>query len=346
MSWGEPPQQQPNPEQGPYGQDPYGQWGQPAGPEGAPPYGSPPAQDPSYHDAPTQMYGSAQPPQPPQQPPYGPPPGQYGAPQQQPPYGGPADPYGAPQQPYGAQTPPYGAPQGQFGYPAAPPPKKGNGLVIGLVVAAVVIIGGGVGGYLAFHKSTPTTPVAQNTTAPAVNGGSPSGGAATTPPTTPADSGTMTLSASAGSLTQVTTPAANTEVASVKTGVTSGGGSAYDNALFGAYGPTSNGDPTVVLVAQPFSNLDASDASDFESTSPSDAVSQIMSSAGATNVQPETSSDPDAALSCGDLNASGQSVLTCVWDDSVGFGFGYFFNSEDATTAASQTDALRAAAES
>jgi hypothetical protein len=63
-------------------------------------------------------------------------------------------------------------------------------------------------------------------------------------------------------------------------------------------------------------------------------------------VQPESSSDPDAALSCGDLSASGQDVLTCVWDDSIGFGFGYFFDSTDATTAAQQTDALRAAAES
>jgi len=298
------------------------------------------------------MYGSAPPPQPqqPQQPPAQPP--QYGAPQAgppygapQPPYNGPGDPYGSPQQ-YGGAPPPYGAPQQQFAYPAAPGPKKGNGLIIGLVVGAVVLVGGGIGAVIALHKSNPTVPIAQSSSQPAVNGPGSATAAPTAAPTTASTgSGTMSLPASAGGLVQLTTPAANQEVASVKSGVTSGGGSTYANALFGAYGPTSNGDATVVLVAQPFSNLDASDASQFESTSPSDAVSQILSSADATDVQTETSSDPNAAINCGNLAASGQTVLTCVWDDSVGFGFGYFFDSTDATSAAQQTDALRAAAE-
>ena len=309
------------------------------------PYGAPPAPDQSYHDAPTQMYGSEpQPPQPQGQPPYAAPVPPYGAPPQSP-YGAPADPaFGAQQGQFGAQPPQYGAPQGQFGYPPPPPPKKGNGLVIGLVVAAVVVVGGGVGAYLAFHKSTPTTPISQPTSTATVPDNNPTNAPTTAAPT-PTGSGTMTLPASADGLTQITTPAANSEVASVKSGVTSGGGSTYNNALFGAYGPTSNGDPSVVLVAQPLSNLDASDQSDFESASPSDLVSQIMSGAQATDVQTETSSDPNAALSCGTLNADDQNVLTCVWDDSIGFGFGYFFNTSDAATAAQQTDALRAAAE-
>lgn len=299
------------------------------------------------------MYGSEPQPQQPQgQPPYGAPPAApYGAPQQ-PQYGVPGDPafgaqqgqFGAPQGQFGAQPPQYGAPQGQFGYPTPPPPKKGNGLIIGLVVAAVVVVGGGVGIFLAVHKSTPTTPIAQPTSTATVPVNNPTDAPTTAAPT-PTGSGTMTLPASADGLTQITTPAANSEVASVKSGVTSGGGSTYDNALFGAYGPTANGDPSVVLVAQPLSNLDASDQSDFESASPSDLVSQIMSGAQATDVQTETSSDPNAALSCGNLNADDQNVLTCVWDDSIGFGFGYFFNTTDATTAAQQTDALRAAAE-
>jgi len=114
------PQGQP---QQPYGQPP--QYGAPQ-----PPYGAP--QQPGYGQPP--QYGTPQPGG------YGtPPPAGYGVPPQQ-------QPYGAPQQPFPPQQPqqPYGMPQQPGGYQPAAPPKKGNGLVIGLVIGALVLAGGGI----------------------------------------------------------------------------------------------------------------------------------------------------------------------------------------------------------
>lgn len=333
MSWGEQPQQ-PDPEQGP-----NPPWGTPAGPEGTTPYGTPPDSGQTYHNAPTQMYG-----EPPPQPGYGPAPGPYGA-QQTPPYGAPAaDPYGAQQPGYGAPQSPYGAPtQPQFGYPASPPPpKKGNGMVVGLVVAAVVVVGGGVGLAIALHKSSPPAPVAVSSTGAAVA----TTPAATTTPgptdTGSGDDGDISLPQSTDGLLLLNTSVAQQAVTRVKGGLNSGDSSGvYQNALVGAYGPTANGDPTTILVVQPLTNLSSDDQEEFADSSPSDIVSGIMTGATATNVQTVDSSDPDAALSCGNVTSSGTSFYMCSWVDADTFGVTYFYNNPSPSTAGDQTDQLR-----
>ena len=304
------------------------------------PYGPPPGPDEAYHSAPTQMYGGA-----PQQPDYAAPANPYGQPQQQP--FDAANPYGAPQQGYGAPPPQYGA-QPQFGgyQPPGPPPKKGNGLVIGLVVGAVVVVGG-IGAAIALHKSNNPTPIAASTT---------TAGSATTAapePTTAeptatdtgsGDDGAVSLPQSTSGLVLMNSPVAQQAVTRVQGGLSSSGSDAaavYQNALVGAYGPTSNGDPTTILVVQPFTNLDSTDQSEFEDSSAATIVSGIMTGADATNVKTVQSSDANAAISCGNVTSSGVSFYMCSWVDEDTFGVTYFYNKPDPATAGQQTDELR-----
>jgi hypothetical protein len=318
----------------------------PAGPEGTLPYGAPPDPGQTYHSAPTQMYGEQQP----QQPGYDPAQNPYGG-QQTPPFGAPTDPsnqqpYANPQQGFGAPQNPYGAPgQPQFGYPAAPPPKKNNGLIVGLVIAAVVVVGGGVGAYIAFHKSGGGTPVANSSTPAPVFTTAPQTTTAPTPTddSTGSDSSGISLPQSTDGLMLLNTSVAQQAVSRVQGGLNSTGDSSgvYQNALIGAYGPTSNGDPTTILVVQPLTNLSSTDQEEFQDSSPSDIVSGIMSGATATNVQTVDSSDPDAAISCGNVTSSGVSFYMCSWVDEDTFGVTYFYNNPSPTTAGDQTDQLR-----
>lgn len=319
MSWGEPqqPNQQPsNPEQ-----QPGGPWGSPVGPEGTQPYNVP--QQPDY-SAPANPYA-----------------------QQQPYAGGPADPYQAGQQGFGA--PPFGAQPDQFGgFQPPPPPKKGKGLVIGLVVGAVVVVGG-IGTALALHKSPSTTPVAAqtSTTAPVATTDAPTT-AAPTPTETDAPDSDVALPQTAGGLVLLDSPVAQQAVAKVKSNLSSAGGSeseAYQNALIGAYGPSANANPNTIVVIQPFTNLSSTIQLAFESDSASDLDSTIMSSAGATGVQSVQSTDPDAAVNCGNLASDGSTILACSWVDEDTFGITYFLQSTAVATAGKESDALRTGAD-
>jgi hypothetical protein len=357
MSWGESPQQQPNPEQ-----DPYSPWGAPpTGPEGTIPFGaqpppaqpypgqSPPAQ--SVHDAQTQVYGSLPPGQSqqygPQAQQYGPqagPPSPYGTPQQPydaPPYGAAQSPYGAPQQPYGAPQQPYGAPQ-PYGTPP-PPPKKGNGLLIGLVVGAVVIIGGGVGAYIAFHKSAPIVPVSQSTSQP------PAAGTATTSPadpttdpaTTPADddgdSGTVSLPQSVDGYSVIDNSTTEGTVSQIKQNEASS--SVFTSPVIAVYG-TDSSLPFVNFVDQA-----VTDDSPVANDSPDSVVSELLNESSVSGIQAEDTSADDGALSCGTITVSNGTANTCAWDDENSVGFIDFNTQISISAGASLADDLRSAAE-
>ena len=127
---------------GPEAMQPTTQFSQPVPPAPGPPNVGPPAygQPPSYPQPPgydQPQYG--QPPVYGQPPAYGQPP-MYGQP---PVYGQPPG-YGPPPSAY----PPYG---GGYG---APPPKRGNGTLVGIVVAVLAIIALGIGAFFAFGANT------------------------------------------------------------------------------------------------------------------------------------------------------------------------------------------------
>lgn len=331
-----------------YGQPGYGQpaFGQPAFGQpgyGQPAFGQPQAQQPTYEQP---VFG---------QPAYG----QPGAAQpMQPPYPGQQQgwqgPYG---NPYGA-PPADGAVPGQYGYggyPPAQPPKKQTGLLIGIVVGAVVVVGGGIGVYAALGGSsspagsTSALSTASATVQPTTATGSATGGASTGSTASGGSGGSASVSLPAGAdgLVLLTSPSAKAEVARVKAGVQTGG-AVYDNALFGAYGPTADGGYRLVLVDQPFSNMPANYQSQFQSYSRTDLVQAFTGALHLSGSQVENTGDPSAALTCGTLAADGVSVLTCIWADTNTLGIAYFYDAYFTTSpsqAAQYADALRTAAE-
>jgi hypothetical protein len=161
---------------GPEAMQPTTQFSQPVPPEpgpqpdGPPQYGQPPAypQAPGYN-----------------QPPYSPPPG-YGPP---PTYGqSPA--YG---QPPGDGPPPGGYPPYGGGY-GQPPPNRGNGKIVGIIVAVLAVIALGLGAFLAFggnnksDSSQTTNRSSQTASSPSIASSEPS--TDTGSPTTDTTTGT------------------------------------------------------------------------------------------------------------------------------------------------------------
>jgi hypothetical protein len=168
---------------------------------------------------------------------------------------------------------------------------------------------------------------------------------ATATATTPSTA--ISLPSSADGQLLLNTANATAEAARVRTGVAKGG-AVYTNVLVGAYGPQADGGYRLVLVDQAFTNLSATDQSQFEAYAPTGLVQTLVSGLHMSDVQVETSTDPGAALTCGSLTADGRTIPTCVWDDSRSFGFAYFYPfyfTTDLPSAARYTDALRAAAE-
>lgn len=259
------------------------------------------------------------------------------------------DPQNSSDVPFAPPAPGAGLPP-QFGaYPPAPPAKKKAGLIIGLAVGAVVVAGG-IGAYAALGGSNGSESSASaSATHPAAPAAAASAatGAVTTSAAAASPAATLSLPSSADGLVLLTTANAKAEVARVRSGVEKGG-AVYNNALFGAYGPKANGGYRVVMVDQAFTNMSAADQSAFESYAPSELVQTLVGAVKLTDAQVETSTDSGAALSCGNLSANGVTLPVCVWDDSEGFGFTYFYATyftTDIPAAARYTDALRAAAE-
>ncbi len=103
---------------------------------------------------------------------------------------------------------------------------------------------------------------------------------------------------------------------------------------------------TTILVDQPMSGLSASDQSDLTSGgTAADVVSSIMSGAGVSNAESESTSAANGALSCGTKDESGTNVTICVWYDQTTFGTLQFLDGTSTSDAAPLADAVRAAAE-
>jgi len=340
MSWGE-PQQPPYDPNNPYGQpqQPYQQGGQPQQQQPGvdptvPVWG---AQPPADSGA-----GYTQPMPDPNNP--------YGQPQQNP-FGAPAAPYG--QQPgYGqpgyGQQPVYGQPEFAQ-YPAAPP-KKGNGMFIAILVGALVVIGGGVGAAIVLTGNHKNTPVAGPTTSNSVltssaptTAASSSTSASTS--STSTSSGSLTAPSSVQGLTVLQNSVAQSAVSAMKSSLSSDA-DLYPDPLLAAYNDAGGDNVTTILVDQAMSDLTASNQAELTSSgSASDVVSEIMTGAGVSNAQTESTNASDGALSCGTKVESGTKVTICVWYDDTTFGTLQYLDGTSPSTAAPVADAVRAAAE-
>lgn len=314
MSWGEPQQ--------PYGQgDPYGQ--QP--PQPPQPFTPPQPQQPQPSQGwpATQPYdsgsGYAQ------QPPPGAYPQQGAEQSSQQGYGqfGPQQEYGqfGPQQAYGQQ--------GFAPYPTQPP-KKGNGVLIGVVVGAVIVVGGGITAAVALTNKHSPTPVTTTTASVA---------------TAAAAGVQLNAPANVQGLTKLTGSVADTAVSRMKSSL-SGDSELYPDPVLAAYNDGGGGDVTTILVDQAIDKLSKADQSQLTSVGDASAiVSEIMSGAGVSDAQDETTTAADGALSCGSKDESGTTVTICIWYDVKTFGSLQYVDGTSADDAAPAADAVRAAAE-
>ena len=314
MSWGDP--QQPYEQNHPYGQQPQQPYGQPQQPFGQ-------AQQPPQQS-------QQQPLQPPQ-------PQGWAAPQQ--PYNSGS---GFPQNPQAPQTAPY--PQGGYGqpefaqYPLQPqPPKKGNGVFIGIVVGALLVVGGGITAAVVLTgKHTDTTAGAGSSSTATVSTSASSGGGTA-----------VTLSAPDGvqGLTKLNGTVADAAVNQMKASL-AGESEEYPDPVLGAYNDAGGNDVTTILVDQAMDKLSAADQTQLKDAGDATAVvAEIMSGAGVSDAQPQTTSAADGALSCGTKDESGTNVTICVWYDVKTFGTLQYVDNTTVGDAAPAADAVRAAAE-
>ena len=344
MSWGD-PQQPPYDPNNPYGrqqQQPYQQpGGQPQPPGQAP-------TQPMVWDAQSQAqsYGGDSGPGYPQQPmpdPNNP----YGQSQQNP-FGVPPapSPYGQPQQPVYGQPgydqsgygqPGYGQPvygQPDFAQYPGTPPKKSNGRFVAMLVAGVVVVGGGIGAVVVLTGNHSNTPSAGPTPSAKVSasGKASTGGALSTPNSV---QGLALLQNSDGQ------QAVTTMKSSLSTD-----SDLYPNPVIAAYNDGGGDNVTTVLVDQAMSSLSTGNQQQLAATgSASDVVAAIMTGAGVSNAQAETTAAASGALSCGSKTQDDIKQTICVWYDQTTFGILEYFDGTSASTAAPVADAVRAAAE-
>jgi hypothetical protein len=362
MSWGE-PQQPPYDPNDPYGQQqPYPQQGgQPPQPGQAP---TQPVGWDGQSQSPAQSYGAGS---------------GSGYPQQQPPYD-PNNPYGqqpqAPQNPFGAPSapPPYGQPQqpvygqpgygqpgfdqpgygqpgygqpgygqpvyGQPGYGQpdfaqypGTPPKKSNARFVAFLVAGIVVVGGGIGAAIALTgNSGGNTPAAGPTPSTKVSAGKSGSGALATP-------------SSVQGLTLLQNSDGQQAVTTMKSSLSTDA-DLYPNPVIAAYNDGGGDNVTTVVVDQAMASLSSSNQAELNAAgSASDVVADIMTGAGVSNAQTETTNATDGALSCGTKNLDDTKQTICVWYDQTTFGILEYFDGTSAGTAAPVADALRAAAE-
>jgi hypothetical protein len=382
MSWGE-PQQPPYDPNDPYGQQqPYPQQGgQPPQPGQAPTqpmswdgqsqaqsYGAGsgsgyPQQQPPYD--PNNPYG--QQPQAPQNP--------FGAPSAPPPYGQPQQPvygqpgYGQPgfdQSGYGQPVygqPGYGQPgfdqsgygqpgygQPGYGQPAygqpgygqpdfaqypGTPPKKSNARFVAFLVAGIVVVGGGIGAAIALTGNSGGTPSAGPTPSTKVSASAKSG----------SGSGALATPSSVQGLTLLQNSDGQQAVSTMKSSLSTDA-DLYPNPVIAAYNDGGGDNVTTVLVDQAMASLSSSNQADLNAAgSASDVVADIMTGAGVSNAQTETTNASDGALSCGSKDEDDTKQTICVWYDQTTFGILEYFDGTSAGSAAPVADALRAAAE-
>jgi hypothetical protein len=258
-------------------------------------------------------------------------------PQQQPPQAPGQQPQGgwASPQPFGTgpgYTQPDGSyPQQGYGqpefaqYPAGPPPKKGNGMFIGIVVGALVVVGGGITAAVVLTGKHNPNPNPTSTVAAATQ---------------------LVAPASVQGLTKLSGSVADSAVSRMKSSL-SAESEEYPDPVLGAYNDAGGDDVTTILVDEAMDKLSASDQTQL--TSSGDAasiVNEIMTGAGVSNAQTETTAATNGALSCGSKDESGTSVTICVWYDVKTFGTLQYVDGTSSADAAPAADLIRAAAES
>jgi hypothetical protein len=322
MSWGE-PQQPPYDPNNPYGQQqPYPQGGQP--PQGlpgpAPTWGQPSGSGSGY----------TQPMPDPNNP--------YGQPSQQQQY-----PYGAPGQPqYGQPSYGYG-PAEYAGYPT-PPQKKSNATFVALLVGGLVVVGGGIAAAVVLTGNHKNNPIAGPTSSVSVSA-STSASATGSASATTATAVKLAAPTSVQGLTLLTNSVAQQAVSSMKSSLAADA-ELYPDPVLAAYNDGGGSDVTTILVDQSMADLSASDQSQLTSSgSAADVVSEIMTGAGVSNAQTESTNASGGALSCGTKDESGTTVTICVWYDQTTFGTLQYLDGTTPSSAAPAADAIRAAAE-
>jgi hypothetical protein len=331
MSWGE-PQQPPYDPNNPYGQQqqPYQQGDQPQqGQQGAPSGWGQPSNSGSGYTQPMQDQGNP-----------------YGQPQQQNAFGAPGQPYG--QQQYAQQ---YGQPYGQpaYGQPAytgfpAPPPKKGNATFVALLVGGLVVVGGGIAAAVVLTGNHSNNPVAGPTASVSISTTGSAGSSASA--STATGSTKLAAPTDLQGLTLLSNSVAQQDLSSMKSSL-SADAQLYPDPVLAAYNDGGGNDVTTILVDQAMSDLSSTDQTELTSSgSAANVVSQIMTGAGVSNAQTETTDASDGALSCGTKDESGTNVTICVWFDQTTFGTLQYLDGTKPSTAAPVADAIRAAAES
>ena len=240
----------------------------------------------------------------------------------------PTNPFETPGAPFGqpGQQPGYGQPEFAQ-YPAPAPAKKGNGVFVGIVVGALVVVGGGIAAavVLSGKHNNPSPNPSGSSTVVAV--------------------GSLTAPASVSGLTKLSGSIADKAVSAMKTSLASEQ-DLYPDPVIAAYNDSSGDNMTTILIDQAMSQLSASDQSQLTSIgTASDIVSEIMTGAGVSNAQSETTSAGNGALSCGTKVENGITATICIWYDSTDFGTLQYFDGTSPATAAPVADAVRAAAE-
>jgi hypothetical protein len=234
-------------------------------------------------------------------------------------------------QPMDGQYPQQGYGQPEFAqYPAGPPPKKGNGMFVGIVVAALVVVGGGITAAVVLtgkHSSPSPSPTSSSSS------------------TVVAAGTQLTAPSSVQGLTKLSGSVADSAVSRMKSSLTAEA-EEYPDPTLGAYNDAGGDDVTTILVDEPMDKLSSADQTQLTSSGDAGSiVNEIMTGAGVSNAQTETTAASNGALSCGTKDESGTSVTICVWYDVKTFGTLQYVDGTTPDDAAPVADAIRSAAE-
>lgn len=295
-------------------------------------------QQPPYD--PNNPYGEQQPY--PQNPPQQGPQGQAQQPGWTQPYntgGGYTQPMPPQNNPYGQPPPPYGQPE--FPQYPTPPAKKGNGAFVAILVGGLVVVGGGIAAAVVLTGNHHNNPVAGSTSTVSVT---PTATAGSTN-TTSSNSTTLTAPTSVQGLALLSNSVAKQDVSAMKSSLTADK-ALYPDPVLAAYNDGGGTNVTTILVDQTVADLSSADQTQLTSSgSAADVVSEIMTGAGVSNAQTESTNASDGSLSCGTKDENGAPVTICVWYDQSTFGTLQYLDGTTPSSAAPVADAIRAAAE-
>jgi hypothetical protein len=218
-------------------------------------------------------------------------------------------------------------------------------------VAAVLVVGGGItAAVMLTGKSNNPSPVADNSSQSSLvspsagTGASQSAAASSSATPDSGSSSSLTVPTSVSGLTLLTDSAATSAVSKMRESLTSDS-ELYPDPVVGAYNDSSGNNVTTLFENQAIADLSSSTQDQLTGYDASTIVSQLMSGAGVSNAQSETTTASDGALSCGSRAVSSINVVFCFWDDTTSFGGLEYYDSPSLSDAAAAADAIRAASE-